>query len=166
MTIFVLFAVVLLSIVVILAVYARRADDSSATPRNRDTSDAEVQRWVREAMTAAANGRQIVLEIDVALDDPASGPSAVATQALLDNYGRQLATLATEAPTSIDARVCRQLGVRVRYLADHFEAVAAASSDSARPQPGSRRQNDRVTDTLLADVISSIGDLEEHADLL
>ena len=140
-----------------------RASASSTTTSTRDRADP----WLGQAAELTRTGRQLVEQIESIVEtDPGlrSGESGAGRPTRqLDDFTHNLAELAARAPTIMDNRVCRSVGVQSHGLSEALRA-RSCSSDTVGPNVGQARLSDlrdRCSELDLA-----LSDLEQHIQLL
>lgn len=135
-------------------------------PRASSTRD-RADPWLGQAAELTRTGRQLVEQIESIVEtDPGlrSGESGVGLPTRqLDDFTHHLAELAARAPTIMDNRVCRSVGVQSHGLSEALRA-RSCSSDTVGPNVEQARLNDlrdRCSELDLA-----LSDLDQHIQLL
>jgi hypothetical protein len=140
-----------------------RASASSTTTSTRDRAHP----WLGQAAELTRTGRQLVEQIESAVETNQSLRSSESGAGLptrqLDDFTRNLAELAARAPTVMDNRVCRSVGVQSHGLSEALRAQSCGS-DTVGPNVEHARLidlRDRCSELDLA-----LSDLEQHIRLL
>lgn len=141
----------------------RRGSASGATASTRDLAAP----WLAQAAELARTGRQLVEHITPIVETDSGLRSTEAAAGLptrqLDDFTRNIAEMATTAPTTMDQRVCRSVGVQSHGLS---EALRAHSCGSDTASPNAEREllsdlHDHFSEFNLA-----LSDFEQHIHLI
>jgi hypothetical protein len=141
----------------------RRGSASSATTSTRNLADP----WLAQAAELTRAGRQLVEHIKPIVETDSGLRSSESVAGLptrqLDDFTHNIAELAATAPTAIDNRVCRTVGVQSHGLSEALRAHGCGS-DTASPSAERARLNDlhdRFSEFNLA-----LSDFEQHIHLI
>jgi hypothetical protein len=139
------------------------ASASSTTTSTRDRAHP----WLGQAAELTRTGRQLVEQIESAVETNQSLRSSESGAGLptrqLDDFTHNLAELAARAPTTMDNRVCRSVGVQSYGLSEALRAPSC-SSDAV----GSNVEHARLIDLRdrCSELDLALSDLEQHIRLL
>lgn len=153
-----LLALVIVAVVVVRSVVVANRRGGAALEHNGDPADA----WLQNASETARQGRRLARDVEpVTQVAESAAVDSSDVRRRLEGFTRVLAELATTAPTSMDARVCRSLAVSSQSLGDALGG-AGRDPDPVVPAREARAQLvDRYTE-----FVTALGDLERHVDLL
>jgi hypothetical protein len=141
----------------------RRESTPSARTSTRDLTDP----WLTEAAELTRAGHQLVEQIEPIVETGSGRESSESIAGFptrqLDEFTHNLAELAATAPTAMDHRVCRSVGVQSHSLS---EALRAHSCGSDTASPNAEREllsdlHDRFSEFNLA-----LSDWEQHIHLI
>ncbi len=158
-------AVVVLAILAAAAVMVLALDRDRTAPSDGGPAHDD---WLDRARVVADDGFHLIDRIEMA-----SGPELLsqlpdgAIDALTSrtaDYGSRVAALSASAPTVMDTRVCREVGVQVRTLGEVLEderRARAQPDDDGRTRAGRDAAGPAVEDLRVA-----VRDLRDHLELL
>lgn len=151
-------AAIVTLVVGIVVLVIRAGQMTTDTSVRMDAED-----WLAEVSAAVAEGRHLLQGLQP--DHSTGNPEETGIEELVDPLNRltrHLADLTSDAPTHMDTRVCRNLAVSSRALADSLSEAQEPRTDSLRTvQEGSQAVFDRQRDFEVA-----LGDMADHVDLL
>jgi hypothetical protein len=162
-----------LLIVAVVAVAALAIGAAIAAARNqpdpgggRSTPDL----WLDRARGVVRSGYELAGAMSDAIrHSPTDLSEDAIVQILADvkTYNADVAALSATAPTAMDTRVCRNVGVRARGLCDPYEReLRAREALGAGQQTGFGSDTLQQPDRLLEEFEVALRDLDEHVELL
>ena len=141
----------------------RRESASGTTTLTRDRADP----WLDQAAELTQTGRQLVEQIESVVETEAglrSGESGAGLPTRqLDDFTHHLAELAARAPTIMDNRVCRSVGVQSHGLS---EALRTRSCSSDTVGPNAERASVSDLRDRCSELDLALSDLDQHIQLL
>lgn len=157
---------VVLALVVGVMVIGFVGQNRTTTATPTDASES----WLRAARAAVNDGcrisGRITEEGDRSLPDLSD---AVIDDIVSDmkHFGERIAVVSASAPTAMDTRVCREVGVRAHSLANVYERELRLRN-AFDAEPRSTLAGDTVHDPAgcLEEFIVALHDLEQHVELL
>lgn len=153
---------VLVTVLVITSVSHKRTASAPHTDASED--------WLRAARAALRDGHWISGRLaDEGDRSPADLPDVLVDDivAEMTDFRARIAAVSATAPTAMDTRVCREVGVRAHALSDVYEREVRL-----REVFGGEDRSALTGDTLqeparrLEDFVAALRDLETHVELL
>lgn len=158
--------VVILALVVGVMVIVFAGQNRTTTETRTDASED----WLRAARAVVHDGSRITGRItEEGERSPPDLPDGVIGDIVSDmqHFGKRIAVVSATAPTAMDTRVCREVGVRAHSLANVYERELRVRG-AFGAEPRSALAGDTVHDPArrLEDFVVALHDLEEHVELL
>ena len=141
--------------------------------RNRAWNEAPIdtsEDWLDAARAALRDGDRLSTRVTASAErSPSDLPDSVLADTVseIKDFNARIAALSATAPTAMDNRVCREVGVRAHALCDVYERqlrLREAPGAEDRPTPaGDTLQDGRRR---LDEFEVALHDLETHVELL
>ena len=128
--------------------------------------------WLDRARAAVHDGQMLAGTMTAAVEHPPGDlPGDEISQILADlkEYHANIASVSATAPTAMDTRVCRELGIRTQALSDPYVRelrMREALGDGAEHRPELAADPMQHPARRLEQFEVALRDLDEHVELL